>query len=388
MWISRKRQPRPPEVRPRRWRKLRRLLWVLFCSFALLMFWIATEAFFAWRCDLHGNIHEPLPQPQDRKIATAGINGYARPEDDTYLSYPEWYIVWSYQEKADFQEKNLPSGFPYFGAMRQYWKSYCCVSHLIRGKYGFNGGEQFMLAVIGTSFSAEYILKGLYEKTIGRLSEWTSSHQPVEEDQYAYKVAREYADFVHIRPFYEFHFARQVKGLWRETHLWGSHPIRKFERKLFLTLDYTIEAFYCWLIEKATHITYGVEPSDTYAWVDHATPDMLQQLSRIKVVKQTGPGAFILDLPRYQEFTLVSTELAQRDIHFVEIAGNSQILVSALAPTSWNYQHSEGKQLFSTPLLIHPELKRVVFGCDVPSLHTLLNTLRNESITIEHVYDY
>lgn len=390
MWINRKRRPKPPEAagRPKRWRKLRRIIRVLFYSFALLMLWIATEAVVAWHCDLQGNIHEPLPQPQERKAATAGIAGYLRAEDDTYLSYPEWYIVWSYQEKADFQEKNLPSSFPYFGAMRQYWRSYCCVSRLTRGKYGFNGGEQLMLAVIGTSFSAEYILKGLYEKTFGRLTEWLSGHQPAEEDHFAYKVAREYADFVHIRPFYEFHFARQVKGLWHETHLWGAHPIRKWERKLFLTLDYTVEAFYCWLIEKATHITYGVEPADTYAWVEHATPELLQQLPRVKVIKQTGAGGFIVDLPRYQEFTSVAAGLAQRDIHFVEIAGNSQILISALAPSGWSFQDPSGRVLFSIPILTHPELKRVVFGCDIPSLHALLNKIRADGITVEHIYDY
>ncbi|HLJ30585.1 MAG TPA: hypothetical protein VKY85_28025 [Candidatus Angelobacter sp.] len=367
---------------------MRRAMRVLLGCFALLLIWIGAEAAFAWHCDLQGQISPPSPQPQERKIATAAINGYSRPEDDTFLGYPEWYIVWSYQEKADFQEKNLPSGFLYFAAMRQYWRSYCCVSRLTRGKYGFNGGEQVMLAVIGTSFSAEYILKGIYEKTVGRVSEWTSHHEPVEEDQYAYKVAREYADFVHSRPFYEFHFARQVSGLWRDTHLWGTHPVRKWERKLFLTLDYTVEAFYCWLIEKATHLTYGIEPADTYAWIDHARPEALQQLSRVKVVKDAGSGAFIVDLPRYQEFTGAALELAQRDIHFVEIAGNSQILVSALAPASWNYRHPDAQQLFSTPILTRPEVKRVVLRCDVTSLHILLNTIRAEGTTIEHIYDY
>ena len=330
----------------------------------------------------------PTAQPQDRKIATAGINGYSRPEDDTYLSYPEWYIVWSYQEKADYQEKNLPSGFPYFHSMRQYWNSYCCISRLTKGNYGFNGGEQVMLFVIGTSFSAEYILKGSYEKTIGRISEWTSDHQPVEEDHYAYKVAREYADFVHIRPFYEFHFAHHVKDLWRDTPFFGKHFLRKWERKLFLTVDYTIEAFYCWAIEKLTHLTYGTEPADTYAWVDHTSASGLQQLPRVKIIKQTGPDAFIVDLPRYQEFTTVAMDLAQRDIHFVEVAGNSQILVSALAPSSWSYHGGSAQQLFISPIEIHPELKRVVFNCDVTALYLLLNQSRSEGITVEHIYDY
>jgi hypothetical protein len=58
-----------------------------------------------------------------------------------------------------------------------------------------------MLVVIGTSFSAEYALKGAYEHSIGRLSEWTSRHQMTAEDNCAAQVAEDYARFVHVRPF-------------------------------------------------------------------------------------------------------------------------------------------------------------------------------------------
>ncbi len=372
--------------------KPRRLLgWLLrlcFCFFLLLLVAIAILWAVSWHCDLQGQMPALRPQPQERKGATADIKDYLRPEDDTYFSYPEWYIVWSYQEKADFQEKHLPSGFPYFGAVRQYWNSDCCISRLRRGKYPFNFGEQVMLVVLGGSFSAEYVLKGAYEKTIGRFSEWTSSDQPTEEDEYAYKVAREYADFVHVRPFYEFRFAHHVGGLWSNTHIWGAHPLRKWERKMFLTADYTIEAFYAWLIEEITHLSYGYEPSDTYVWVENANETILGQLPRVRKIKQVGPQAFVVDLPRYQEFTTVASALAERDVHFVEIAGNSQILISVLGPQSWHYDRADAQQLFSTPVLTRPELKRVVMGCDVTSLHAVLNTLRSEQITLEHVYDY
>lgn len=245
-----------------------------------------------------------------------------------------------------------------------------------------------MLMVIGSSFSAEYILKGIYENTIGRFSEWTSSHHPVEEDQYAYKVAREYGDFVHIRPFYEFHFAHHIKGLWSGTNLWGSHIFRKWERKLFLSLDFTVEAFYCWLIEKATHASYGFEPSETYVWIENADPEILQQLTRVKQIKQVGAGAYIVKLPRYQEFTSVTASLVEHDIRFVEIAGNSQVLVSVIAPQSWKYTHSDAQQLFSIPILTHPESQRFVLNCDITSLHSVLNSLGVEQVRIEHLYDY
>jgi hypothetical protein len=370
----------------KRW--VRRFAYVALACFALLLMFIGFEIATGWRCSLQGQIRPPVPQSAEREFATAGIKDYLRPEDDVFLSYPEWYIVWSYQEKADFQQDHLPSGFPYFGAVRQYWSSYCCTARLIRGKYEFNGGEQLMLVVIGTSFSAEYILRGAYEKTIGRISEWTSHHEATEEDQFAYKVAREYADFVHVRPFYEFRFAPQLGALWSGTYVFGPHILRKWERKLFLTADYTVEAFYCWVIEKLTHLTYGYEPTETYAWIDNVSSPMLGSLQHVKVVKQVGPKAFIVDIPRYQEFTTVASVLTGEDVRFVEIAGNSQIAVSVIAPSSWGNRDEKADQLFSMPILTRPEKVRAVLRCDVDQLSTALRQLRTEGVTIEHIYDY
>jgi hypothetical protein len=367
---------------------LRGIARFFFACFAVLLIIMGMEIAAGWHCALNGQIHAPARRPAEREAVTAGIKDYSRPEDDTYLSYPEWSIVWSYQEKADFQEKQLPSGFPYFAAVQQYWSSYCCISRLIRGKYPLNGGEQLMLVVIGTSFSAEYILKGIYEKTIGRLSEWTSGHQSVDEDRFAYQVARDYATFVHIRPFYEFHFAHYVKDLWTSTSLFGSHPIRKWERKIFLTIDFALESVYCSLIQVATHLTYGDEPAETYAWIDNVNAAILQQVLRVRVVKQVGPQASIVDVPRYQEFTALATTLAEGGAQFIEIAGNSQIVLSVVAPHSWSPKEPGTTELFSSPILTRPGEKRAVIGCDVPSLHAVLNSLRADDIAVEHIYDY
>ena len=76
-----------------------------------------------------------------------------------------------------------------------------------------------MLVVIGSSFSIEYLIRASYENTFGRLTEWLSSGEEVEEDAYSNRVAREYADFVHIRPFYVFSFWTRFKGLWSENKL-------------------------------------------------------------------------------------------------------------------------------------------------------------------------
>src|ERR1039457_1490459 len=170
--------------------------------------------------------------------------------------------------------------------------------------------------------------QGIYEETVGRFTEWVSGHQPVEEDLYAYRVARAYADSVHIRPFYEFHFGRSFTGLWKDTHLWGPHPLRKWERKLWLSLDYGVEALYCGLIDKASHGVYGVEDDQTYAWIENAPDAVFPSNPRIRKVKDTGAQASIVVIPRYQEFTDIVSHMARQGVRFVQIAGNEQVLVT------------------------------------------------------------
>src|SRR5688572_15227253 len=120
--------------------------------------------------------------------ATKDIPDYTRPEDLTYLTLPEWYIVYSTDEYADFLAQNRPSGFPHFRAVGQYWESYAQVCEVVQGKYPFNNEHQFALGFIGISFTAENMLKGVYEGTIGRVAEWTAP-EPTEEEIYAAQVA-------------------------------------------------------------------------------------------------------------------------------------------------------------------------------------------------------
>src|SRR5258706_1970803 len=245
-----------------------------------------------------------------------------RPVEDAYYSYPEWYIVWSYEARAQYLPKNLPSGFPYFASIGQYWRSYCFICGLTQSRHQFNFGDHLSSFVLGGSFALEYSIRGAYEQTIGRLSEWTSSHELVEEDAYAASVAREYADFVYIRPFYEFHFAHALKQLWKETPLWGKHPIRKWERKFILSVDYGIEAIYAEAMEIASHVTYGTESDETYTWIENAPGCLSREFPRMKILAETARNACIVSTPRYQEFTDVAVKLAQRDVQFAPIGAN------------------------------------------------------------------
>ena len=46
-----------------------------------------------------------------------GLSGYLRAEAFTFLTVPEWYIVYSTDEYAAFVRRQPPSAFPYLGAI-------------------------------------------------------------------------------------------------------------------------------------------------------------------------------------------------------------------------------------------------------------------------------
>ena len=333
----------------------------------------------------------PTPETHRHPPQAAGVANYARSEVDTFYTYPEWYIVWSYQSKADFQSNHLPSSYSYFGDIGQFWQAYCCVYAATRTIYPFPTGDHIMLAVIGSSFTLEYALKGLYEETVGRLSEATSHRQPVAEDTYAAQVAESYAAFVHVRPFYEFSFAHALRGLWGNTPFSAAHLVRTIERRAWLTLDYSVEAVYCELIELGTHATYGFEDTRTAAWVEFpASDNSLVSSARpsVQILRDLGEHQAIVGIPRYQEFTPVALGLIHEGVRFRQIAGNEIIVISAISPGSWTNTVPNLQLLLSQPLLTEPGNKRNVLLGRVVELHNVLPVLERQGLKIEHLYDY
>jgi hypothetical protein len=374
---------------PSRARKfIRRVVRLLACIFLLAVTEILA---FTIHCRPTRLLFGPTPETLRHPAQAAGLANYARPEVDTFYTYPEWYIVWSYQSKADFQRNQLPSGYSYFGDIGQFWRAYCCVFAATRANYPFPVGDHIMLAVIGSSFTAEYAIKGLYEETIGRLSEATSHHQQVAEDTYAAQVAESYAAFVHIRPFYEFSFAHALRGLWSGTPFRATHLVRTIERRAWLTLDYSVEAAYCEIIQLGTHATYGFEDTTTGAWIEFSPSDNTHTVvppTSFKVLRDLGNHQAIVQIPRYQEFTTAAQDLIHNGARFHQIAGNELIVVSAISPVSWTNRIPNLKLLLAQPLLTNPGNTRNVLLCRVTELHAILPMLENQGLKIEHIYDY
>ena len=108
---------------------------------------------------LVGSVHRvkcysAAPATGRRPPPPADIPGYARAESFTFLTLPEWYIVYSTDDTPRFigraaRAVSVPR------RCRQYWSAYDARAPRRRREYPFETGYHVMLGVIGASFTAE-----------------------------------------------------------------------------------------------------------------------------------------------------------------------------------------------------------------------------------------
>jgi len=335
------------------------------------------------------NRFHPVNEPMsaEHRALIASIPKYQRPEAATYLTFPEWYLVFNPQEYAQSLAVHPPSRFPYFKSIGQLWTGYAEVYGATKRNYPFDYGSHLMVMVIGTSTTVEYTVKGVYENTVGRLSELSAGHARTSEDDYATQVAKDYGDFVPTQPWFDFPFGHKLAGLWSRNKFFGPHFPRKLERKFFLSLEYGVKSLYAGVIRLASHAVYGVADTEVYATVRNI-PDHAFANPDVKKIKPLADGACIITVPHYQGFTDTVPKLARLGVDFEEIAGNDEILITILAPSNWSYDLSAGQPLFTMDLLAGLAQKRVAIQAPVKALGAMLREIEAKHLTIEHLYDY
>ncbi|EQA51997.1 FAD-binding oxidoreductase [Leptospira kmetyi] len=312
---------------------------------------------------------------EDQKIRLTldSLNDYTRNEDQTFLTLPEWYIVFSSDEYANFLMHSRPSAFPYFGSIAQFWKMYGRVIVKTWNDYEFNWGYHLMINVIGVSYSAELMLKSLYENTFGRFTEWiagtTGLTEETKVETYMQKVARDYTDFVRLRPWYEFPFYSKFKEFWTIRDGENTSLIRRWERRIFFSTELLVKAAYGKLIALGTESVYAPETFEIKAWV-----------------VENGNGK-IRSIPRYEAFTKAVPELVKKNVSFIEIAGNRKILMTLIVPSDVNLRDRE-EILYEWEILTEPNRKRVALVAPVSKLHEILINSEKSGFKVDHIFDY
>jgi hypothetical protein len=317
---------------------------------------------------------------------------HRRGEDQTFLTFPEWYLVHSPAELAQFLDaQRAPSEFPWGGHIGQFWRGYRAVTHETR-EYPWNGGYHVMVSVIGGSTTVEYSLRAAYESTVGRLAEATSGGQPTAEDQLGARVAQAYVDFIRIDPWYLFDFIAPLRALWSETPAFGDNLLRKWERRFALSTEYIVKAGYAWLIKLGTQSVYEAAKPVTAVVLDRTPSPLaanLPELKRLDGGADVGIEAVLMTVPRYRAFMAYAQALAAQGVTFQEIAGNRGVIVASVIERSESAPPAAPlRSLFVQPILTQRGWERRVIALPVAELSAQLRRWRAADVQVEHLYDY
>ena len=322
---------------------------------------------------------QPFPEVTDKN--------YRRPELNSYFAFPEWHIVYSVEDFGRFLDQANESTFNYPAQILGFWKSFCAINRLAAGSAETPLVTKAVLYISGISYSAEYAIKGAYENTIGRVTEWIRGSQPTPEDLYARKVLQDYVAFLYTTPWYKYPFGEKLSGLFAISDPSPS-SVRTWERKFVLGSEYLVKIGYAWLIQKGLDAGGAEAPRDIMFVVRTLPGDMLAREPRIKVVRALNSDWQLVRVPRYRAFTDILNGILGEGYEVAEIAGNRNILVSLIAPDSAKLSLGRAQELFSLLLDAKPGFRRVGLNAKVADLVLISRESKSAGATIERLYDY
>ena len=243
-----------------------------------------------------------------------------------------------------------------------------------------------MLRVIGISTTVEYLMKGVYENTFGRLTRWIAGGEDTPEDLVIRRAHRAYSDLIFELAWYEFDFGSWIGRIWSETGFFGSNFIRKLERKLSFTLEFGVKAGYAKLIGWASKTAYGEK--DTLIYLTATGKDGLAALpAPARIVQSDGP-LHLISIPRWGPFTETLPRLAEAGLDFKDISGNTEIAISIIGEAGGTPPAQYATTLFESRVLSSDNLTRHVVRAAVQDLGDFLRELAQSDARLEHIYDY
>ncbi|MBV9076603.1 MAG: hypothetical protein JO048_03860 [Methylobacteriaceae bacterium] len=307
--------------------------------------------------------------------------GYRRAPGDSFLTYPEWYIVHAYADLAGVTRQGSESAFGYGTAIWTFWSSLCRATEVARQAGPVTLDQRVTNYVIGLSFTLEMAVQGAYERSIGALTAWARGATKTPEDAFNQRFLDDYVAFLGQTPWYRYPFAGELGRLWRETPWATTSWTRSLERRLSLSLQYGAKSLYAVGIGALADAAPAelTIMSVVRGAAATATPG-------VTLVRSLPDGSALVRTPRYEAFTVILRAWAAGDGELVGVAGTDRILITALARDG-AADPPGARRVFAIPLQSRPGWERVGLDVKAATLLPVLRALGASGAEFEHAYD-
>lgn len=306
---------------------------------------------------------------------------WQRREANTYLTYPEWHIVYAYDGLAEVLKTSDEYDFDYGASVWRFWKSTCALTRVADAHGGADGQTRTMIYTIGASFTFEMALKAAYEETVGRAFAAIRGPVKTPQDAAAATMAADYAAFLRQTPWYKYDFEKQVDTLWAApvTDQW-----RGWERRLALGGEWKAKTFYAQAIAAGVAATESAKLTirSVVTGIDAAR---LRDMGYVIVVSEATDG-IVIETPRYARFTEILVAIVNAGGEIREIAGNDDIMLTLTLAPGQDYI-GPGEVIARLPRDGFPS-ERVLVDTKVSDLARLIASQPPGDPGLEHVFDY
>ena len=299
---------------------------------------------------------------------------WQRPESRTLMTYPEWHIVHAYDDYAKVIATGDPHEFGFVRSILDFWTTLCPLAERSAEMGGFNNVSKMTVYTIGVSFSAELLAKAAYEETVGRVFAMLRGAARATLDNAYAEQAADYALYLHQTPWYYRDFRADRAALEAAP----GDTLRDAERRIAIGLEYGVKAAYGDMLEAAVAAT-GEDATRMRAAVAGLSAEALAALPDVAVIEEAR-GVIIVETERYRLFTRLAEQIAAAGGDFVEIAGNDDIMFTALSDLA---THPEA--VFSFARQGYGDHRHLI----VVPVASLAERLRNlGELRMEHIHDY
>lgn len=301
---------------------------------------------------------------------------WQRPETGTLMSYPAWHIVHAYEDYAEVLRTGDPHDFDYLKSVFGFWSSLCVVTEASGAHGGVPPGIKQRVYTIGVSFTVELAVKALYEETLGRLAATLRGPERSPLDILSAEQAANYAAYLSQLPWYRWDFRADLAALTAAS----TGSLRDRERNLALGIELRTRSGYAKLIAAAAA---GVGPDELTlrSVVSGITATELRTIPGVTVIAERPDGTEI-ETPRHAEFTSILEGLAARGAKLVEIAGNDDILFTALSDEPW----ADG-EIYQFQRQGFRDYRHLIL-VKVADLLAAIAALPDKGLRLEQVHDY
>lgn len=313
---------------------------------------------------------DAVPRP------AAPLSAETRPEIRTLLTYPEWHIVHAYDDYAETLRTGDPHDFGYARTVAGYWRSLCTLTRESAALGRIDTPTRQLVHVIGVSFTVEMLAKAAYEETLGRIATWVRGPQHAALDTLSAEQAARYATFLQQTPWYRYDFRADAAALRAAS----GNSFRDRERAMALGLEHGARASYAGLIEQAVAAT-GQDDLTLQMVVTDLPRDVIEARDDVQVLREIAEGVEV-ETPRYRALTHLLAGWADAGADFVDIAGNDQIMFTAISDAP-----SVEGALVSLPRQGYGDTRHL-FLVPVADLADRLRRLDARGLRLEHIHDY